>query len=334
MMNQPRRGSNPLNLRRLTRLNQLDFEFALWQLLYLCINPSRVYRNLYYQKQTKNRWARDDPAFILILCACVCLAAIGYGVAYGVGVIGLLRLVLYMVLIEFLGVGLLLSTMLWYVRPCVNFACKPLTFLYIWNPDTLGSFAIISCLIIPRTAHRKRWNGRTHLISTAMHSFQPFCLLMSCSFCFSTWYREIAGSACFSETRCTSPPHVFTCTIRFSGTMVCVWTTPSLPIGSASVFEEDQHISVPDWRGGPAIPDLPGDRQHWQAGASHIFRSVVIYQKDYVDVTKVKMSMLRSKFISLGSKALSAASKSVAAGTAAAATSKKHPGKSLVPPWL
>lgn len=29
----------------------------------LCLDPKRVYKNTSYHKQTKNQWARDDPAF-------------------------------------------------------------------------------------------------------------------------------------------------------------------------------------------------------------------------------------------------------------------------------
>ena len=37
----------------------------------LCLDPKRVYKNTSYHKQTKNQWARDDPAFI-VLQAGVC----------------------------------------------------------------------------------------------------------------------------------------------------------------------------------------------------------------------------------------------------------------------
>jgi hypothetical protein len=29
------------------------------------------YRNVYYHKQTKNTWARDDPALVLLQCGCL-----------------------------------------------------------------------------------------------------------------------------------------------------------------------------------------------------------------------------------------------------------------------
>lgn len=36
--------------RRLVRFNQMDFEFALWQMLYLFISPQKVYRNFGYRR--------------------------------------------------------------------------------------------------------------------------------------------------------------------------------------------------------------------------------------------------------------------------------------------
>ena len=44
----------------------MDFEFALWQAVYLIVNPQVVYRNFHYRKQTKNQYARDDPAFLVL----------------------------------------------------------------------------------------------------------------------------------------------------------------------------------------------------------------------------------------------------------------------------
>lgn len=59
-------------LRRLFHFRQMDFEFALWQMLYLFTSPQRVYRNFHYRKQTKDQWARDDPAFLVLLSIWLC----------------------------------------------------------------------------------------------------------------------------------------------------------------------------------------------------------------------------------------------------------------------
>ncbi|KAA8579812.1 hypothetical protein FQN60_006905 [Etheostoma spectabile] len=76
-------------LRRLLRFKQMDFEFALWQMLYLFTSPQRVYRNFHYRKQTKDQWARDDPET--------------------------LKLLLWVVFVDCIGVGLLISTLMWVI---------------------------------------------------------------------------------------------------------------------------------------------------------------------------------------------------------------------------
>ncbi|XP_016060386.1 PREDICTED: protein unc-50 homolog isoform X2 [Miniopterus natalensis] len=75
-------------LRRLFRFRQMDFEFAAWQMLYLFTSPQRVYRNFHYRKQTKDQWARDDPAFLVLLSIWLC---------------------------DCVGVGLLISTLMWFI---------------------------------------------------------------------------------------------------------------------------------------------------------------------------------------------------------------------------
>ena len=46
-------------------------------------SPARVcsYRHTAYHKQTKNHWARDDPAFLLVMSLLVALAACAYCIA-------------------------------------------------------------------------------------------------------------------------------------------------------------------------------------------------------------------------------------------------------------
>ncbi|KAJ3148504.1 Protein unc-50 [Geranomyces michiganensis] len=113
-----RRGSSrffPTYIRRLFSFRQMDFEVALWEMFYLCVSPDRVYRNIKYHKQTKNQWARDDPAFIVLLFFCLTISAVAYGMVYSVGFLGLLRLILWMVFVDFLLVGAVVATTLWFV---------------------------------------------------------------------------------------------------------------------------------------------------------------------------------------------------------------------------
>lgn len=83
-------------LRRVVTFQQMDFESTLDQMLTLCsLHPHRVYKQSYYRKQTKNQWARDDPAFGVVQVGFLMVATTAYGVAFQVG--GLVRY-LYLVL--------------------------------------------------------------------------------------------------------------------------------------------------------------------------------------------------------------------------------------------
>ncbi|KAI8081257.1 UNC-50-like protein [Thamnidium elegans] len=109
-----KRGKHgPTFLRRLFRIPHMDFEFALWQMGYLLIAPRRVYRNIYYHKQTKNQWSRDDPAFILLQMILLSVSSIVWSFVYDLSVYGTIKTLLSMILVEFLLVGSVISTFTW-----------------------------------------------------------------------------------------------------------------------------------------------------------------------------------------------------------------------------
>ena len=72
----------------------MDFEFAIWQMLYLFYKPQNVYRNFQYRKvnnccifelcfllvgliqETKAQFARDDPAFLVLLAALLIVSTV------------------------------------------------------------------------------------------------------------------------------------------------------------------------------------------------------------------------------------------------------------------
>ncbi|GAB5586138.1 hypothetical protein Unana1_01038 [Umbelopsis nana] len=112
---QVRRSSNPFPviLKRILRVPHMDFEFALWQMAYLLIAPRRVYRNIYYHKQTKNQWARDDPAFLVLMSILLCASAVAWGLVYGHGFLGICKMMLYMVFVDFILVGSFIASACW-----------------------------------------------------------------------------------------------------------------------------------------------------------------------------------------------------------------------------
>ncbi|KAH7105102.1 UNC-50-like protein [Auriculariales sp. MPI-PUGE-AT-0066] len=105
----------PAIFRRLLKFQQMDFELAAWQLTYLCIAPRRVYRNVYFHKQTKNTWARDDPAILLLISASLAVAAIAWSLVYSYSMTETLVLALLMIFRDFLLTGLAVATLLWLV---------------------------------------------------------------------------------------------------------------------------------------------------------------------------------------------------------------------------
>jgi len=112
-----RRIPNKLLLfaKRVFRFSQMDFEVALTQMLYMLISPKRAYRDISYHKQTKNQWARDDPAFVVILSLVLTVCAVLYGFVYMQGFLGILKLVVHMVLVDFILVGVAVATLTWFL---------------------------------------------------------------------------------------------------------------------------------------------------------------------------------------------------------------------------
>ncbi|KDR68357.1 hypothetical protein GALMADRAFT_1040817 [Galerina marginata CBS 339.88] len=104
----------PVIFRRLHRLQQMDFELAAWQLTYLCLAPRRVYRNVYFHKQTKNTWARDDPAILVLIGACLCVSAIAWGVVYSYRIIDMISIAFFMIARDFLLSGVVVATIIWF----------------------------------------------------------------------------------------------------------------------------------------------------------------------------------------------------------------------------
>ncbi|KAK7486989.1 hypothetical protein BaRGS_00021805 [Batillaria attramentaria] len=101
--------------RRLFKFRQMDFEYAFWQMLYLFYSPQKVYRNFQYRKQTKDQWARDDPAFLVLMSFWLCASSLGFSLVLGLGFVGFIKFLLWVVFVDCIGVGLLIATLLWFV---------------------------------------------------------------------------------------------------------------------------------------------------------------------------------------------------------------------------
>eukprot|EP00088_Acartia_fossae_P010696 TRINITY_DN15349_c0_g1_i1.p1 TRINITY_DN15349_c0_g1~~TRINITY_DN15349_c0_g1_i1.p1 ORF type:complete len:284 (-),score=53.74 TRINITY_DN15349_c0_g1_i1:362-1162(-) len=102
-------------IRRIAHFKQMDFEFALWQMVYLFHKPQQVYRNFQYRKETKAQFARDDPAFLILLAAWLILSSAGFSISLGINFTGFIKFLLYVIFIDLIAVGAVISTVLWYV---------------------------------------------------------------------------------------------------------------------------------------------------------------------------------------------------------------------------
>ncbi|GBF95508.1 hypothetical protein Rsub_07858 [Raphidocelis subcapitata] len=115
-----RRGSRSGSMfgtyfRRIIKPQQMDFEYTFWLMLQLCISPKTAYRHTSYQKQTKNLWARDDPAFVVVCCLLLAAASAAYCATFSRSLWHSMLSVLSAVVVDFLLIGLATSSTCWFI---------------------------------------------------------------------------------------------------------------------------------------------------------------------------------------------------------------------------
>lgn len=101
--------------RRLFKFRQMDFEYAFWQMVYLFMSPQKVYRNFQYRKQTKDQWARDDPAFLVLLSFWLLVSSIGFAFVLRLHFVGFLKFIVWVIFVDCIGVGILIASLLWLI---------------------------------------------------------------------------------------------------------------------------------------------------------------------------------------------------------------------------
>ncbi|OXC70453.1 hypothetical protein AYX13_00928 [Cryptococcus neoformans] len=109
------RGGLSTQLKRLTKFRSMDFELAFWQLTYLVVAPRRVYKQTYHHKQTKNQWARDDPAMLILIAGCLAAAGVAWSLVYRLPISNLIALPLLMIFRDFLLSSLAVATVLYFL---------------------------------------------------------------------------------------------------------------------------------------------------------------------------------------------------------------------------
>lgn len=108
-------GLLPEYLQRLASPSQMDFEYAYSHMVFLLTDPKSVSRTTIVRKQIKNRWARDDPAFLAILLGFMFVCASGWAMCFHESLVQFLKLVLLAVLVDFVALGLIVSTFFWFM---------------------------------------------------------------------------------------------------------------------------------------------------------------------------------------------------------------------------
>jgi len=98
-------------LSRLTDVRQMDIQSAMDQMkTLLSTRPHVVYKTAFYRKQTKNHWARDDPAFCVLQLAFMTIACIAYTVSFKAPISQGIAFLLYSIIFNWLGCGVLLAS--------------------------------------------------------------------------------------------------------------------------------------------------------------------------------------------------------------------------------
>lgn len=98
-------------LARLTDIRQMDVQSALDQMRSLLSGrPHVVYKTSYYRKQTKNHWARDDPAFCAIQGVLLVIASLAYSVAFRSTLMGGLSFLVHSLLWNWVVAGAIVAS--------------------------------------------------------------------------------------------------------------------------------------------------------------------------------------------------------------------------------
>lgn len=102
----------PDYVRRLVDFRQMDFEATFDQMLTLLSwEPQEVYTSFYYRKQTKNQWARDDPAFVVVVTAFIAIGALAFAIAFREASIwSYLWTITYCIVVDWLLVGFMIAS--------------------------------------------------------------------------------------------------------------------------------------------------------------------------------------------------------------------------------
>ena len=161
-----------LYLKRIFKVRHMDFEFAVWQMIYLFISPKKVFRNFSYHQETKRQWARDDPAFLVLFSGWLFVASIIFSVALALTFFEFVKLLIWVIFIDCIGFGLLVAGILsFFVNKYLRFPGgeknkESVEFAYAFDVHLNAFFPlliilhIIQLLYAPLAPHVSQFIGR------------------------------------------------------------------------------------------------------------------------------------------------------------------------------
>lgn len=82
-------------------------------MVYLFTSPQKVFKNSVYRKQTKNQYARDDPAFLVLLAAGIILSAAGLSIVLHLNFFSFIKFVFWLVAVDCILIGAIVATLAW-----------------------------------------------------------------------------------------------------------------------------------------------------------------------------------------------------------------------------
>lgn len=99
----------PRYLRLLTKPRSLDFERALHEIVTLIKEPWKILKDVQLRRSATGKLFRDDPAFHVLLSAMMAASGVVWGITTG-SAAQTIRLVFYMVFVDYLAVGFAVAT--------------------------------------------------------------------------------------------------------------------------------------------------------------------------------------------------------------------------------
>eukprot|EP00759_Apiculatamorpha_spiralis_P009542 PhF_6_TR16588/c0_g1_i1/m.25277 len=145
----------PDYFRRAVRLDLMDFDSSLSQMVHLITSPSQVFRMAKARKMTKNVYARDDPAFSVLQVFFLITAVVAWGMVMQCHVGHVVKNILFHTFVIFIAFGVVTTLLLWIVsnhfmmaKGQLNEVRRDVELLYCWDIHTNAFFSCFMLLYV------------------------------------------------------------------------------------------------------------------------------------------------------------------------------------------